>query len=224
MLLDQAEEQGRIPKALARKARSRARYLDGAVKRVEAASGLPFPPYYVEPVLPVSRSGVELGQMGVLFARVVPTTVTGSLAILVQFTAALVAFGSKGTIEAVAGHEFTHYVDLVRRLSKKSLLSDEKSSTLFESAYSDAEKTVPPRLLFSDKALVSLVNRKFAGALVDQKLNRQVEDNWIGKNLPVRMVAPDENVVRVGVGSVISATFEPKVLEKIAQIEGKLEH
>ena len=219
VLVGQAEIQGTLPKALARKVRSRAKTLEAAVVRVEKAAGLPYPPYYVEPVLPVSRSGVEFGQMGVLFARVLPATVQDSLSIVVQFTAALLAFGTKGTIEAVAGHEFTHYVDLVRRLSRTNLLSDERSSTLFESAYADSEKTIPPKLLFSDKALVRLINRKFGIGLADEGLNERVSDKWIGKELPVRIVGPEDNVVRVGVGTVLNTTFDPRVLQKIAAIE-----
>ena len=221
VLVAQAELQGTLPKALARKVRTRAKTLEAAILRSEEASGLLYPPYYIEPVLPVSRSGVEFGQMGVLFARVIPATVQGSLSIVVQFTAALVAFGSKGTLEAVAAHEFTHYLDLVRRLSRTNLVSDERSSTLFESAYADSERTIQPKLVFSDKALVSLINRKFGAGLSDERLNAQVSEKWLGKNLPVRLVAPDENVVRVGVGSVLNTSFDPRVLQKIASIEGK---
>ena len=221
VLVAQAELQGTLPKALARKVRTRAKTLEAAILRSEKASGLLYPPYYIEPVLPVSRSGVEFGQMGVLFARVIPATVQGSLSIVVQFTAALVAFGSKGTLEAVAAHEFTHYLDLVRRLSRTNLVSDERSSTLFESAYADSERTIQPKLVFSDRALVSLINRKFGAGLSDERLNAQVSEKWLGKNLPVRLVAPDENVVRVGVGSVLNTSFDPRVLQKIASIEGK---
>jgi hypothetical protein len=174
-------------------------------------------------VLPVTSTGVELGQMGVLFARVIPATVKGNLSIFVQFTAALVVFGSKGTIEAVAAHEFTHYIDLVRRLSSARLLSDERSSTLFESAYADSERVFPAKLIFSDKTLVSLVNRKFKDGLMDERLNRQVEEKWISKNLPMRKVAPEENVVRVGVGSIFGADFDARVLGRIAELEKKAE-
>ena len=222
MRLDQAEQRGAISKAIAKKTRDRMGYLGAAVQRVERASSLSYPPYYVEPVLPVSRSGAEFGQLGVLFARVIPTTVTGSLSIIVQFTAALVVLGSKGTIEAVAAHEFTHYVDLVRRVSQTNLLSDERSSTLFESGHADPERTVPPKLLFNDKALVGLVGRKFKGGLTDERLNKLVEEKWIAKGLPMRSVGPDENVARVDMASVVKTNFDPRVLQKISQMEGKM--
>jgi len=132
VLLDQAVAQEKIPRAIAKKVRLKMPTVEGAVSRVEVASGLRYPPYYIEPILPVSKGGGEYGQMGVLFARVIPMTVTGSLLILVQFTAALVAYGTKATIEAVAAHEFTHYVDLVRRLSTVNVSSDEAATTLYE--------------------------------------------------------------------------------------------
>ena len=221
ILLDQAVAQDKIPRAVARKVRLRMKILSGAVQRVEKASGIRYPPYYVEPVLPVSRSGTEYGQMGVMFARVIPHTATGNLVILVQFTAALVALGTKGTIEAVAAHEFTHYVELVRRLSTKDVISDEAATTLYEASYADAERTVPPRLLFSEKALISLVSRKFKPELSDPALNKKVGEAWVGKNLPIRWVGPDENRVNIPMGMVASAKFDPGVLAKVAGLRGK---
>ena len=222
ILLDQAVAQERIPRALAKKVRQRMGILQGAVERVEKASDLRYPPYYIEPVLPVSKGGGNYGQMGVLFARVIPTTVTGSLVILVQFTAALVAYGTKGAIEAVAAHEFTHYVDLVRRLGTTNVTSDEQATTLYEASFADAERTVPPKLLFSEKALVALLTRKFKDGLQDQALNKKVGDSWIAKDLPIRWVGPEENVVRLAMGVVTGAKFDPAVLSKVAEMREKM--
>lgn len=222
LLLEQAEAQGKIPRAVGKKVRSRMKYLIGAVRRVELASGLRYPPYYVEPVLPVAKSASEFGQMGVLYARVIPTTATGKLSILVQFTAALVCFASKGTMEGVAAHEFTHYVDLVRRLSKTEVMSDEMSNTLFESAYADTGRTVPAALVFSEKAIVSLVKRKFKDGLVDPVLTKKTGDGWIAKNLPIRYVSPEDNKVKLGVGAVLETSFDPHLLRTVALIDEKM--
>ena len=221
ILLDQAVAQEKVPRALAKRVRLKMKYLQGAVQRVEKASGLKYPPYYVEPVLPVSKSGSEYGQMGVLFARVIPTTLNGSVLILVQFTAALLAYGTKGTVEAVAAHEFTHYVELVRKLSTTNVTSDEVATTLYEASYADAERVVPPKLIFTDRALVSLVNRKFKEQLSDQSLNKKVGDSWISKDLPIRWVGPEDNRVKLPMGAVASTKFDPAVLAKVAQLEEK---
>ena len=224
ILLDQAVAQEKVPRAMAKKVRLKMRYVQGAVQRVEKASGLRYPPYYIEPVLPVSKTGNEYGQMGVLFARVIPTTLNGSVLILIQFTAALVAFGTKGTIEAVAGHEFTHYVDLVRKLSTTNVTSDEVATTLYEASFADAERVVPPKLIYSDKSLVTLINRKFKDQLVDLALNKKVGDSWIAKNLPIHWVGPEENRVKLPMGAVASTKFDPAVLAKVAQLEEKKTH
>jgi hypothetical protein len=221
ILLDQAVAQEKVPRAIAKKVRLHMNYVQGAVARVEKASGLRYPPYYIEPTLPVSKTGAEYGQMGVLFARVIPTTATGSLVILVQFSAALVAYGTKGAIEAVAAHEFTHYVDLVRRVSTGSATSDEVATTLFEASYADAERTVPPRSLFSEKALVALVSRKFKGDFTDPALAKKVGDAWIAKNLPIHYVGPEENRVKLPMGVVAATKFDPAVLKRIAELEQK---
>jgi len=222
VLLDQAVAQEKIPRAMATKVRKRMNIVDGAVRRVEKASGLRYPPYYVEPSLPCSRTGAEFGQMGVLFARVIPATVTGSVVILVQFSAALVAFGAKGTIEAVAAHEFTHYADLVRKLSTKNITSDEVVTTLFEASFRDAEHTAPPKLLFSERALVSLVGRKFKDDLVDAALSKKAEDHWVAKNLPIHWVGPEENTLRVPMALVAATRFDPALLAKLEEMQKAL--
>jgi len=219
ILLDQAVAQEKVPRAIATKVRRRMNLVVGAIQRVERSSGLKYPPYYIEPTLPCSKTGAEYGQMGVLFARVIPTTVTGSVVIFVQFSAALVAFGTKGTIEAVAAHEFTHYVDLVRKLSTKNITSDEVITTLFEASFVDAEHTVEPRLLFSEKSLVSLVSRKFKNDLVDAALSRKAGDLWVAKDLPIHWVGPEENTLKVPMAIAASTRYDPRVLAKLAEIQ-----
>ncbi len=222
VLLDQAVAQGKVPRAVATKVRKRMNLVQGAIQRVEKASGLRYPPYYVEPSLPCSKTGAEYGQMGVLFARVIPMTLTGSVVILVQFSAPLIAYGTKGTIEAVAAHEFTHYVDLVRKLSTKNITSDEVATTLFEASFRDAEHTVPPRTLFSERALVSLISRKFKDDLVDDSLSRKAENLWVAKNLPIHWVSPEENKLRVPMALVAATRFDPAVLTKLEEMRKAL--
>jgi len=137
----------------------------------------------------------------------------------VQFSAALVAFGTKGTIEAVAAHEFTHYVDLVRKFSTKNITSDEEVTTLFEASFRDAEHTMPPKLLFAEKSLVSLISRKFKEDLVDSALSKKAGDLWVAKNLPIHWVGPEENRVKVPMAVVAATRFDPAVLAKIAEIQ-----
>ena len=222
VLVDQAVAQGSLKPAVAKKVRERSKYLAGAVTRVERASGLAYPPYYVEPSMPLATTSVEFGSVGALYARVIPAKFEGRLSIIVQFTAPLLIHGSKGTIEAVAAHAFTHYVDLVRRFSRMQVTSDERVSTLFESGYADEERVVEPgRLFVNDRSLAALVNRKFRGGLSDEKLNEKVAKSWIEKGLPAKRVPPEENVVNVGVEVIANTAFDPAVLARIKQLEVK---
>jgi hypothetical protein len=220
VVLDRSVAQGKLKPALAAKVRARGKYLLGAVARVEKATGLRYPPYYVEPTLPLAVSSVEFGSMGAFFARVIPTAFEGRLSIIVQFTAPLILFGAKGTVEAVAAHEFTHYVDLVRRLSKTAVLSDERVSTLFEAGYADEERVVPPSKVFAnDKPLARLVEKKFTPNLRDEKLDEKVSEGWIAKGLPTRGVTTEENNVRLDMATVARTTFDPSLVERIRAME-----
>ena len=220
-LIDQFAARGKVEKRVAKKVVDRAEYMQRAVRRVEKASGLKYPPYYVEPTLPLAASTVEFGSAGVLYARVIPTSTEAGLSIVVQFTAPLIAFGGKGTIEAVAAHEFTHYVDLVRRLSTIGVVTDERATTLYESSYADSERALDPKLVFTDRALVRLVKKKFKDGLVDEALNGKVTKNWIEKGLPTRKIAPEDNLVRLRMGDVVAAKLDPKVVERVRSLEGK---
>ena len=205
---------------VAKRVRSKSKALEGAVKRVERAANLRYPPYYVEPSLPLAATTIEYGSVGALYARVIPATVEGRLSILVQFTAPLLLFGLKGTLEAVAAHEFTHYVDLVRRFSKMQVTSDESVSTLFEAEYADEGRVADPtRVFLNDKPLASLVKRKFRAGLVDEKLNEKVVRGWIEKGMPTKRVSTEDNTVRVGVGSIAQASFDPMLLMRIEELE-----
>jgi hypothetical protein len=222
VLVDQAVAQGALKPAVAKRLRVRSKYLTGAVARVEKASGLAYPPYYVEPSLPLATTSVEFGSVGALYARVIPAKFEGRLTILVQFTAPLLLYGAKGTIEAVAAHEFTHYVDLIRRFSRMQLTSDERVSTLFESEYADEERVAAPgRVFINDKKLAALVDKKFKGGLSDEKLNEKVAKGWLEKRLPSKRVPPEDNVVNVSVEVIASTQFDPMVLSRIRELEVK---
>jgi hypothetical protein len=222
VLIDQSVEQGKLKPTMAKKVRDRSRFLSAAIARVEKASGLAYPPYYLEPSMPLATSSVEFGSVGALYARVIPAKFEGRLSIIVQFTAPLIVYGLKGTVEAVAAHEFTHYVDLVRRFSRMQLTSDERVGTLFESGYADEERVVDPARIFTDdKKLAALVKKKFRGGLSDEKLNEKVAKSWVEKGLPTKRVTPEENVVNVGVEVIAKTRFDPKVLAKIRELEVK---
>jgi hypothetical protein len=222
VLVDQSVAQGALKPAAAKRVKAKSKNIVAAVARVEKASGLAYPPYYVEPSLPLATTSVEFGSVGALYARVIPAKFEGRLTIIVQFTAPLLLFGLKATVEAVAAHEFTHYVDLVRRFSRMQITSDERVSTLYESEYADEERVVDPRKVFTnDRKLAALVEKKFKGGLSDDKLNEKVAKNWIEKGFPTKRVAPEENVVSVGVDVIANTVFDPMVLAKIRELEVK---
>jgi len=220
VLVDQFAARGKLKPAPVAKLKERGTYLKEAVVRVEKATGLRYPPYYVEPTLPLAVTSLEYGSVGAFFARVIPTAFEGKLSIIVQFTAPLLLFGTKGTIDAVAAHEFTHYVDLVRRLSRSDIVSEERVSTLFEAGYADEERVVSPSKVFAkDKPLARLVGKRFTPNLNDPKLDEKVSKGWIARGLPTRRVATEENNVRLDMAMVARTVFDPSLLERIRTME-----
>jgi len=217
--LEQPEVRARIPTTVMRKITSRLRYLEEGVKRVEKAAGVRYPPYYVEPFLPIMSSELEPSQIGIVYARTLPLEVDGALEIAVQVTAALIAYGSKATLHAVLAHEFLHYASLVKQFSSKELLSSELTSSIFEAVHVDTSGFSKLERIYKDRSLRRLLKRKFSNGLVDEKLHEKVLKYWIAKGLPTIRLTPDSNVIRLSINSILSLKFDQSLLAKLKELE-----
>ena len=219
--LEHPEVQARIPKSVMKKISSRLRYLDEGIRRVEKAAELRYPPYYVEPFLPVMSSELEPSQIGVVYARTLPVELDGALQIVVQVTAALVAYGSKATIHAVLAHEFLHYASLVKQFSSKEMLSSELTSSMFEAVHVDATGFSYLERIYKDRSLRRLLKRKFSNGLVDERLHEKVLKYWLAKGLPTIRLTPDSNVIRLSLHSILNLRFDQSLLAKLKELEGR---
>ncbi|MEM4165477.1 MAG: hypothetical protein QXJ86_06515 [Nitrososphaerales archaeon] len=217
--LEQPEIQDKIPKSVMRKIRSRLKYLDEGIQRVEKAAELKYPTYYVEPFLPIVSSELEPSQIGVMYARTIPIEVEGSLEIVVQITAALIAYGSKATLHAVLAHEFLHYASLVKQFTSGELLSAELTSSMFEAVHLDTSGFSQLEKIYKDKSLKRLLKRKFSNGLVDERLHKNVLKHWLAKGLPTIRLTPDSNVMKVSIQSVFNLKFDQMLLTRLKEIE-----
>ena len=197
----------------------RVEVLDSCVKEVEVCANLKYPDYYVEPILPIytgSSSGIA-----VYYARTLPYSTPSGLDIVIQLTAALISYGSKSSLKTILAHEFLHYLDLVRRMSKFEIISDEIRTSTFEAMYSDLERTVKPEYVYSDKKLIRSIKKKFIDGFEDKRLKEKTLDRWINKRKPIVELPPEENVVRIPVNMVLSVKFDPILLLRIRDLEKK---
>ncbi|MGB9002712.1 MAG: hypothetical protein WCC52_02780 [Nitrosotalea sp.] len=190
------------------------------VGRVEKASGINFPLAYVEPSIVISQPTGSF-DYGILFARTLPVIVNEKVEIIIQITAPLVAYGLKGTIHAILAHEFLHYLELIKRMSKMEMISDELSGNLFESMYADTTRLFEPRSVFDDKTLLLHITKKFPEGFRDYKLEDKVLKNWIQKKLPTINVALDRNIVKIPADVLAKTKVDPSLSQKLEQIEQK---
>lgn len=190
------------------------------VGRIEKASGINFPLAYVEPSIVISQH-VGSFDYGILFARTLPVITNEKVEIIIQITAPLVAYGLKGTIHAILAHEFLHYLELIKRMSKMEMVSDEISGNLFESMYADTTRLFEPRSVFDDKTLLLHITKKFPEGFRDYKLEDKVLKNWIQKKLPTINVALDRNIVKIPADVLAKTKIDPSLVQKLEQIEQK---
>ena len=191
------------------------------IKRVEEASGLNYPFYYAEPSLVISTSTVEFTEMGILFARTIPVVdAHKQLHVVVQITAPLISYGFKGTIHAVLAHEFMHYLELVNRIVKMEVISDEVSGTLFEGTYADASRLIEERVVFkSDPTLIRHITTRFPEGFRDLKLEEKIMKTWIKKGLPTSKTSLDANIIKIPIEAMACLKVEQGVKDKITEFE-----
>lgn len=191
------------------------------INRIEKASGLNYPVAYVEPSIVVSSPDPNSFQYGILFARTIPLVIDERLEVVIQISAPLVAYGLKGTIHAILAHEFLHYLELIRKVSKMELLSDEISGNLFENIYADETRLFEPRAVFDDRTLLLHITKKFPAGFRDYKLEDKVLKFWIERNLPKTNITLDTNIMKISAESLAKIKLNPNLLSKLEALEQK---
>ncbi|MDE1766899.1 MAG: hypothetical protein KGI27_11620 [Thaumarchaeota archaeon] len=191
------------------------------IDRIEKASGINYPLAYIEPSVVVSQPAGSF-DYGIFFARTLPVVVHDNVEIIIQITAPLVAYGLKGTIHAILAHEFLHYLELVKRMSKMEIVSDEISGNLFESMYADTTRLFEPKAVFDDKTLLLHITKKFPAGFRDYKLEDKVLKNWIQKKLPMINMALDSNTVKIPADILAKTKIDPPLIQKLDLIEQKI--
>jgi len=189
------------------------------IDRIEKASGIQYPVAYVEPSLVLSSSNSY--EYGILFARTIPVLFEEKFQVVIQISAPLIAYGLKGTIHAILAHEFLHFLELIRKISKMELLSDEISGNLFENIYSDEARLFEPKVVFKDRTLLNHITKKFPAGFRDYKLEDKVMKFWADRNLPKSNVSLDVNNVKLSAESLSNIKFDPNFISKIEQLEKK---
>ena len=218
--LSQSLENGVIPKSTYELIQKRFHLVSDGIMRIEKASSIKYPTMYVEPSILISGSTNSL-DVGILYARTIPLIVHNSIHVVIQISAPLVAYGLKGTIHAILAHEFLHYLELVTRLSKTELLSDEISSNLFENVYSDNTRLLEPRSVFNDNMLISHITKKFPSGFRDYKLEDKVIKFWIEQKLPVSKISLDTNTVKLNATQLSNIKLDELLLQQLEIIKTK---
>lgn len=201
----------------------RFKYVISGINRIEKASGLQYPIAYVEPSVIVSPSGSNSYEFGILFARTIPVVFEKKFQVVIQISSPLVAFGLKGTIHAILAHEFLHYLDLIRKISKMDIISDELTGNLFESVYADETRLFEPSAVFDDRTLISHITKRFPAGFRDFKLEDKTMKYWIEKGFPKTNISLDTNIVKLSAESLSKIIIDEKLSKRLEELEVKSE-
>lgn len=191
------------------------------INRIEKASGIHYPAAYVEPSVLITSPDPASYQYGILFARTIPLVIEDKLQVVIQISAPLVAYGLKGTIHAILAHEFLHYLELIQRVSKMQLISDEISGNLFENLYADESRLFEAKAVFGDRTLLYHITKKFPSGFRDYKLEDKTIKFWIKKDLPKTNVSLDSNITKIPAENLAKIKIAPDFLKQIRYLEQK---
>ena len=219
--LKDAHSKGIIPDDVFDLTVKRFSIITDGINRIEKASGIQYPIAYVEPSLVISAPNPDSYEYGILFARTLPVMFDDKFQVVIQISAPLIAYGLKGTIHAILAHEFLHFLELLRKISKMDLLSDEISGNLFENVYSDETRLFEPRVVFKDRTLLNHITKRFPAGFRDYKLEDKVMKFWADKNLPKTNISLDTNTVKLSVDSLSKLKISPSFISKIDQLQEK---
>jgi hypothetical protein len=220
-----AKEQGIIPSEIYKVIVDRFHIVEMGIQRIERASGLRYPYYYIDPTLiiaaPSSSADIQYAQFGFLYAQTIPVVKKNNeIDIVVQVTAPLVVYGLLGTIHAILAHEFMHYLELLSRIIKMEVVSDEISASLFENRYLDSGRLIEARFVFrSDSVLRDHITRKFPEGFKDTRLEEKTIKYWMNKGLPSISVSLDSNVTKIPVEAMAKLNVDQGVRDKIFEFE-----
>lgn len=189
------------------------------INRIEKASGIQYPVAYIEPSIVVSAPHPNSYEFGILFARTIPIMIEEKFQVVIQISAPLVAYGLKGTIHAILAHEFLHYLELIRKISKMEMISDEITSNIFESVYADETRLFEARAVFKDRTLLDHITKRFPAGFRDYKLEDKVMKNWLNNNLPKTNISLDTNIVKLSAESLSKIKIPNVFLAKLATLE-----
>jgi len=217
--IKEAHQKGILPDDVFNLIKKRFPLAVSGIDRIENASGMNYPVAYVDPSIVLSSSSSY--DYGILFARTIPIIFENKLQVVIQISAPLIAYGLKGTIHAILAHEFLHYLDLIRKVSKMELLSDEISGNLFENVYADSTRLFEPRAVFNDKTLLLHITKKFPAGFKDYKLEDKTIKYWIKKNLPTTNITMDTNVVKLSTEILSKMKLDKTLLKKMEELEEK---
>ena len=219
--VDEARDRGGIPDHVHRLVARRFGLAASGIERIERASGLAYPPAYVEPAAVVTAPDPNTMQYGILFARTLPVMSGGAMRIVVQLSAPLVAYGLKGAIHAILAHEFLHYLELLHRASRMDVVSDEVTASIFESMHADGGRHFEPGAALGDRALVSHITRRFPVGFRDARLEDKTVRLWLERGLPREVVRLDSNTARLSAADMSAVRVDPGTAARLDEIGRK---
>lgn len=219
-----AREQELIPHEIYSVIVKRFSIVEMGIQRIERASGLKYPRYYIDPTLIIaapSSADFQFAQFGFLFAQTIPVVKKNNeVEILIRITAPLVIYGLLGTIHAILAHEFMHYLKLLNRIMKMDIISDELTASLFENRYRDSGRLLEAKCVFrSDQVLRDHIAKKFPEGFKDSRLEEKTIKFWMNRGLPSVSVPLDSNIIKIPVEAMAGVKVGREIREKILEFE-----
>lgn len=201
----------------AKRGLDRLRELEKRMRKVEEASGLPYPPVRVTPEVKVLIH--ECGVAGVVHGNPSFVKVGDRIVPIVEVTLPLLLYADGEILTGVLAHEFLHYIYLAERCVKMDYfaLGQPFGGTVLGRITFDEAQVAPPEKVYRNRYIVGLLRKRFDRLLSRRSFVRKVEE-WIEKGYPHVKISSEKLQVKMGVEDIGRIWFPREVVEAVKRL------
>jgi hypothetical protein len=208
-------EKGKISDELLRSFYERLPILEAAVRDVEHASKLEYPPIIIDPTLTIVRYPASTFSSTIIYASTKVNRISEIYRLCVAVSLPFLLYARTDTLRACVAHEFLHYIYSTIVLDSKSFMSLSSERLDAPEAYIAFDEThsVVPEEWLAGAELADLIKKTFKPIIEDRELETAIKENWIERGLPIRYQTGDESKISVPILEAAKIPLDVNVLQ-----------
>lgn len=207
---------GKISDEMLKSAYGRLLVLERAITDVEKASGIGYPPVFIEPVLKKVSYPTQDISYTVIYASWNLRDLEGGIKLCVDISLPFLLYAPDEVLRACVAHEFLHYIFITIAIHNKQfdkLLAEDNNDRETHIIF-DETQTVSADEWLCNEELKGLVKKVFSPLIKEQKLEDAIE-RWDKSGLPSMIISAGENRVHIPILQYDKIPLDSTILQRV---------